>query len=217
MIKAFDEALLDTDRTRAREVVDAAIKQGASPEDIVFKVVIPAINRMIKAMSEDLDANLAQNFMTSQIAVEITDAMIEHFKMPPEKIGRVIIGTSSGDLHTLGKRIVIGCLKSQMVDVIDLGTDVKAEKFVQEALVKKAQVIAISSMMMHCAKSQDGCSKVRQLLKEKGLEGKIKVIVGGAPYRYDPNLYKVVGADACADDGITAGKVILDMIKETRL
>ena len=213
VLEEFNEALFDTDRERAMEIVTNAVEDGYSPEDVVFKVVIPAVDGMIKAISEDMDANLAQHFMTSQIAAEVTEAMVVKFDIPPEKIGRVIIGTSKDDLHTLGKRIVIGCLKSMMIDVIDLGTNVPAERFVEEAQKQDAQVIAISSMMVHTATNKDGCTKVRQLLKEKGLEDKIKIIVGGAPYRFDSNLYKVVGADAWADDGISAGKVISDMIK----
>lgn len=215
-VAAFDEALLDTDRIRAMEVIRSAVAQGVTPEEVVFKVVIPALDKMIKAMSEDLDANLAQNFMTSQIAVEVTDEMIERFEAPPEKIGRVVIGTSKDDLHTLGKRIVIGCLKSQMIDVVDLGTNVPAERFVDEAEAREAQVIAISSMMVHSARSEEGCLKVRRLLQERGLEEKIKIIVGGCPYHYHEALYKIVGADAWADDGITAGKVIADLIKEVQ-
>lgn len=217
VLEEFNEALFDTDRERAMKIVTNAVEAGYSPEDVVFKVVIPAVDGMIKAISEDMDANLAQHFMTSQIAAEVTEAMVAKFDIPPEKIGRVIIGTSKDDLHTLGKRIVIGCLKSMMIDVIDLGTNVPAERFVEEAQKQDAQVIAISSMMVHTATNKDGSSKVRQLLKEKGLEDKIKIIVGGAPYRFDPDLYKVVGADAWADDGISAGKVISDMIKGVKL
>jgi methanogenic corrinoid protein MtbC1 len=69
-------------------------------------------------------------------------------------------------------------------------------------------------MMVHTARGENGCKAVRRILKERGLENKIKVVVGGAPYRFDPQLYKRVGADAWADDGITAGKVISDLIKE---
>lgn len=216
VVAQFNEALFDTDRNQAMQIACDAVDEGYSPKDIVFKVVIPAVDKMIKAISEDMDANLAQHFMTSQIAAEVTEKMVSRFDEPPQKIGIVVIGTSKDDLHTLGKRIVIGCLKSMMIDVIDLGTNVPAQKFVDEAVDNNAQVIAISSMMVHTATNEDGCIKVRQILKEKDLESKIKIIVGGAPYRFDSNLYKRVGADGWADDGITAGKVIADMIKEVQ-
>lgn len=214
VIAAYSEAVFDTDRDKAFEVIHAAIAQGVTPEDIVFKVVIPSMEQMIKAISEDFDANLAQHFMASQIASQVTDEMVALFQTSPETIGRVVIGTSHGDMHTLGKRIVSGCLRSLMIDVIDLGVNVSAERFVDTALEQDAGIIAISSMMVHTARSEYGCLAVRQLLKERRLEDRIKIIVGGAPYTWDTELYKVVLADAWASDGISAGKVIKDLIME---
>ncbi|MBS1211538.1 MAG: Uroporphyrinogen decarboxylase [Proteobacteria bacterium] len=212
-ISAYNEAIFDTDRDRALKVIQDAVDSGVTPEDVVFHIVIPAIEKMVKSISEDFDANLAQHYMASQIAGEVTEAMIARFKQSPEVLGRVVIGTAQGDLHTLGKRIVIGCLKSFMIGVTDIGVNVAPERFVEEAIAHDAQVIAISAMMVHTARGENGCIKVRQILKERGLEDKIKLVVGGAPYRFDQNLYKVVGADAWAEDGVSAGKVIVDLIK----
>jgi methanogenic corrinoid protein MtbC1 len=212
VIAAYNEAVFDTDRDKAFEVIHEAIAQGLTPEDIVFKVVIPAMELMIKAISEDFDANLAQHFMASQIASQVTDEMVALFQSSPETIGRIVIGTSHGDMHTLGKRIVSGCLRSLMIDVVDLGVNVSAERFVDAALEHDANIIAISSMMVHTARSDQGCLAVRQLLKERGLEERIKIVVGGAPYTWDTELCKIVQADAWARDGISAGKVIKDLI-----
>lgn len=214
VIAAYNEAVFDTDRDKAFEVIHEAIAQGLTPEDIVFKVVIPAMELMIKAISEDFDANLAQHFMASQIASQVTDEMVALFQSSPETIGRIVIGTSHGDMHTLGKRIVSGCLRSLMINVIDLGVNVSAERFVDAALEHDANIIAISSMMVHTARSDQGCLAVRQLLKERGLEDRIKIVVGGAPYTWDTELYKIVQADAWARDGISAGKIIKDLIME---
>jgi methanogenic corrinoid protein MtbC1 len=214
IIKAYNEAIFDTDRERALEVIHAAVRQGVSPEDVVFKIVVPAIEQMVKSISEDYDANLAQHFMTSQIAAEVTEEMLARFKTTPESVGRVVIGTAEGDLHSLGKRIVMGCLKAQMVETIDLGVNVPPERFVDEAIANNAQVIGISAMMAHTARGENGCLRVRQLLKERGLAGKIKIIVGGAPFRFDHGLYRAVQADAWAEDGISAGKIIADLIRE---
>lgn len=216
IIKAYNEAIFDTDREQALKVIHDAVALGVSPEDVVFKIVIPAIEQMVKSISEDYDANLAQHFMTSQIAAEVTEEMLARFKTAPEVVGRVVIGTAEGDLHSLGKRIVIGCLKAQMIEVVDLGVNVPPERFVDEAIANNAQVIGISAMMAHTARGENGCLSVRQLLKERGMEEKIKIIVGGAPFRFDHDLYRVVQADAWAEDGISAGKIIADLIREVK-
>lgn len=216
VVKAYNAAVYDTDRARAMQVVEDARQAGMSPEDIVFKVVIPGLDLMIKALSEGYDTNLAQHFMTSQIAAEITEKMLAQFSAPPEIVGRVVIGTAAGDLHTLGKRIVIGCLKAQMIEVADLGVNVPADRFVEEAVARDAQVIGVSAMMVHTARGEGGARKVRRLLDERGLSGKIKLVVGGAPFRYDPELYRQVEADAWAENGVSAAKVILDCIREVK-
>lgn len=216
VIKAYNAAVYETDRTRALQVVTEALEQGISPEDIVFKVVIPGLDMMVKAISEGFDTNLAQHFMTAQIAAEVSERMLAKFKAPPEYLGKVVIGTAAGDLHTLGKRIVIGCLKAQMIEVTDLGVNVPAEKFVDEAVARNAQVIGVSAMMVHTARGENGAIKVRKLLRERGLESRIKLVVGGAPFRYDPELYKTVQADAWAENGVTAASVIMDCIRELK-
>ncbi|NWF38518.1 cobalamin-binding protein [Mariprofundus sp. NF] len=216
IIKAYNEAVYDTDRDRALEIIDTALEKGVTPEEIVFDVIIPAMESMMKSISEDFDANLAQHFMAAQISAEVTEKMLTQFKTPPESLGCIVIGTSVGDMHTLGKRIVSGCLRSMMVDVVDLGVNIKPEAFVDKAVEIGAPVIAISSMMMHTATSENGCLRVREILKERGLEDKIKIVVGGAPYRWDNDLYKSVGADAWADNGITAGEVIKKIVMEAR-
>jgi 5-methyltetrahydrofolate--homocysteine methyltransferase len=215
-IQSYNEAVFETDKQAALEVVNKALSEGLTPEDVVFKLVIPAVEAMMARIESDPDSNLAQHFMTAQIAADVTERMLEKFSQPPEVIGRVVIGAAHGDLHSLGKRIVIGCLKSLMVDVIDLGTNVSAIKFVDAAIEEDAQVIAVSAMMVHTATGEHGSMEIRQLLRERGLEDKIKLAVGGAPYRFDPELYAKVGADAWAPDGVTAAKVIVQLIREVK-
>lgn len=216
IVKAYNEAVFETDKEAAFEVVHAALADGISAEDIVFKVVIPAVEEMMSNITKDPDANLAQHFMTAQIAAEVTEKMLEKFAHPPDIIGRVVIGTAHGDLHSLGKRIVMGCLKALMVEVTDLGVNVPPEKFVDAAVERDAQIIAISAMMVHTATGENGARRVRQLLRERGLENRFRIVVGGAPYRFDNELYKSVGADGWAPDGVNAGRVIVDLIKELK-
>ena len=216
VMNQYNEAIMDTDRDGALLVVRDALNLGISPEEVVFRIVVPAIELMMKSISDNQGVSLAQHFMAAQIASEVVDEMVPRFRKAPEIIGRVVIGTSQGDFHGLGKRIVSGCLKAMMIEVCDLGLNVAPERFVDEALARDAQVIAISSMMVHTARGENGCSRVRQLLKERGLEKQIRIAVGGAPYRFDPELYRTVGAVAWAENGIEAGKVISDLIREVR-
>jgi methanogenic corrinoid protein MtbC1 len=214
LITAYNEAIVDTDRERALRVVLDAEQRGVSPEQIVFSVVLPAMDAMMKSISVDLDANLAQHYLTAQIADTVTTAMIPKFAVRPTLSGKVVVGNAKGDLHALGRRILIGCLRARMVDVKDLGVNVAPERFVDEALAFGAQVIGISAMMVHTARGPGGCLKVRQLLRERELEGRLKLVVGGAAFRFDPHLYQTVGADAWAEDAVTGACVIQALTQE---
>ena len=213
---AYFEAIFDSDRERALKVVRQAVGAGMTPEDIVFEVVVPAIDKMVAGFSETFDTSIAQHFVATKIAAEITEEMMQKFQTPPVIIGRVVIGASAGDFHGLGKRIVAGCLKTQMIDVIDIGVNASAEKFVETAIEQKAQVIGIAAMMVHTACGENGCRKVRRLLQERGMESAINIVVGGAPYRFDHELYKKVQADAWAANGIEAGLLIKGLIGEAK-
>jgi methanogenic corrinoid protein MtbC1 len=214
--KAYSESLYDTDRPRALRVVQDALDSGMAPETIVFEVVLPTIESMVDSVSMNFDTSLAQHFMTSQISAEVVDEMVGHFTQPPTMIGHVVIGTSPGDFHGLGKRIVIGCLKAAMIGVTDLGLNVPAERFVNEAVARSADVIGISSMMVHTARGDNGCLGVRRLLRERGLEDRIKIAVGGAPYRFDHDLYKHVGADGWSGSALDAAPLIKRLIGEVK-
>lgn len=216
IVGRYNEAVMDTDRQQALEVVNHALAEGMTPEEVIFDLIVPALEDMITAVSERRDVSLAQHFMASCIAAEVTEQMIPLFARAPEYIGKMVIGTSSGDFHGLGKRIVSGCLKAQMIDVADLGLNVQPEVFVDQALKHGASVIGISSMMVHTARGENGALGVRKILRERGLEARIKIIVGGAPYRYDHELAAVVASDAWAENGIAAGPVIAALIREVR-
>jgi methanogenic corrinoid protein MtbC1 len=213
VLSAYNEAIFDADREQALQVVEDAIRAGARPEDIVFQVVIPAFGMMSKLVADDGEGSLAQQFLMARIGSAVTERMLQKFAAAPKCAGRVVLGTSVGDMHSLGKTIVRGCLTAMMFDVIDLGVSVSAERFVEEAVMANAQVIAVSSMMTHTAIGENGCLGIRRILKERRLENRIKIIVGGAPYRFDPLLYQTVQADGWAPDGVAAGEVIGEFIK----
>lgn len=216
VLSSYYAAVIDTDRDRALAVVQGALAAGVSPEDVVFQVVVPAIELTMQAINDGGDVNLAQHFMSSQIGAAVVEEMIPLFSKKPETAGRIVLGTAAGDFHGLGKRIVAGCLKARMIDVLDLGLNVPAERFVDEAIAAGAQVIGISAMMVHTARGENGALKVRQILRERQLEARFKIIVGGAAYRWDHALYKAVEADAWAENGMLAADVVCALVQEVR-
>jgi len=216
ILDSYLTALFDTDKAAALRIVQEALDGGLTPEQVIFEVIIPGMERMIGGMISDNLVTLSQHFLASQIAEEVTDRLIPLFATVPEVQGHVVIGTSHGDFHGLGKKIVIGCLKARMFQVTDLGINVAPEKFVEQALAVGAEVIAISSMMVHTATGERGPKRVRQMLREQGLEDRLRIIVGGAPYRFHENLYLEVGADAWGDTAAQAPEIVARLVREVR-
>lgn len=216
ILDSYLTALFDTDKTAALRVVREALDGGLTPEQVIFEVIIPGMERMIGGMISDNLVTLSQHFLASQIAEEVTDRLIPLFATVPEVQGHVVIGTSHGDFHGLGKKIVIGCLKARMFQVTDLGINVAPEMFVDQALEVGAEVIGISSMMVHTATGERGPKRVRQLLRERGVEDRLRIIVGGAPYRFHQNLYLEVGADAWGDTAAEVPAIVARLVREVR-
>jgi len=109
--------------------------------------------------------------------------------------GRVVIGSVQGDLHDIGKNLVGIVLKGAGFEVIDLGNDVAAEKFVAAAKSQDACVIGMSALL---TTTMPVMKEVVDLLKKENLDGRIKTIIGGAPV--SQNYAGEIGADAYGYD-----------------
>jgi 5-methyltetrahydrofolate--homocysteine methyltransferase len=120
-------------------------------------------------------------------------------------IGKVVVGSVQGDLHDIGKNLVAIMLKGAGFEIIDLGNDVSPEKFVDAAIDNEAGVIGMSALL---TTTMPVMKKVVDLVKERDLRDKIRIIVGGAPLTDD--YAKQIGADAYGFDGMNA----VDKVKE---
>jgi 5-methyltetrahydrofolate--homocysteine methyltransferase len=113
--------------------------------------------------------------------------------------GKVVIGTVQGDLHDIGKNLVAIMLKGAGFDVIDLGNDVSPEKFLDTAQSEGATVIGMSALL---TTTMPAMKRVIDLARERGVYGKIRFLVGGAPL--SAAYAAEIGADAYCFDGTSA-------------
>ncbi|MBN2656175.1 MAG: cobalamin-dependent protein [Spirochaetales bacterium] len=217
VLEDYYHAVFDTDREEALAVVNSALVEGLTPQRIIFDVIIPSIRRMEGELVKSNNTTLAQHYVCSKVSSEITDRLIPLLPGSDLSRGTVVLGTALGDFHGLGKKIVGSILNSNMYKVVDIGINVPPEKFVSAALEHKASVIGISSMMVHTSRGPGGAKGVKAILEERGLEKQIKIIVGGAPYLFDSNLYLETGADAWAPTAIDAVEALNKLMEEIRL
>jgi corrinoid protein of di/trimethylamine methyltransferase len=116
--------------------------------------------------------------------------------------GKVVLGTVKGDLHDIGKNLVKIMLEGKGLDVIDLGTDVSPQAFIEAAIKESANVIACSALLTTTM------IVMKEVVKEaeaKGIKGKIKIMVGGAPVTQ--NFCDSIGADYYTPDAASASDV----------
>lgn len=120
---------------------------------------------------------------------------------------RMVIGTVKGDLHSIGKDIVILMMRSAGFDVTDLGVDVSSVDFVKAVREKGARLLGISALMTTTIQEQ---KKIIDLLQQENLRTQVKVIVGGAPLSEEWAM--AIGADGYAPDAISGVKKARHML-----
>lgn len=118
--------------------------------------------------------------------------------------GKVVLGTVKGDLHDIGKNLVRMMMEGKGLEVIDLGVDVSAEKFVEAAISNNANIIACSALL---TTTMTEMKTVVENVNASALAGKVKVMIGGAPIT--DNFRASIGADVYTADAASAADAAL--------
>ena len=143
----------------------------------------------------------------SQAAMPILEEEIKRRGQQAKSLGTVVLGTVSGDIHTIGKSMVGVLLVAQGFRVVDIGADVPADKFVNAVKENKADILALSALLTTTAPQQ---GKVISALKEAGLRDHVKIMVGGGAITQE--FANSIGADgygATAPGAVELAKSLL--------
>ena len=123
--------------------------------------------------------------------------------------GKVIVGTVKGDLHDIGKNLVIMMLEGGGFEVIDLGIDVSADKFIEAIRQHQPQAVGMSALLTTTIKEM---KSTIQEIEKAGLRKKVKIIIGGAPVT--ERFAKDIGADGYARDAASAVDMVKSLVSE---
>lgn len=149
---------------------------------------------------EDNEYYVSDLIMAGEVFKQANALISEHIEVESgETRGTVVIGTVQGDIHDIGKDLVVGLLKAANYTVVDLGVDVPPAKFVEALQVNDAPVVGLSGLL---TVSFDSMKETVAALEAAGLRGKVKVMVGGGPVTEQVRAY--VGADALGADAQAA-------------
>ena len=201
-LKDLKTAIVECDELeKIKLLVRKALDAGVKPLDIV-DVMREALDKVGELYSKGeyflMELTIAGN-AASEI-VKMLEPELKRSNVPVK--GKVVIGTVFGDLHYIGKDIVIAMLKSQGFDVIDLGVDVPATKFVETVKKEKPDILAMSGLLTIV---KDEMRKVIEKLKEEGLRETVKVMIGGRAVSEE--YAKEIGADAFGESAVDAVKL----------
>jgi trimethylamine corrinoid protein len=205
-IAEFEEALLSVNRSKARRLIQNSCTVNA-PGSCLEMLIIPALEEIGKKWEQG-EVALSQVYMSGKICEEIVDAMLPPGH-PDRKDQPLIAIVVLEDHHALGKRILYSMLRAAGYEVKDYGTGVTSDILVQMALSDKIQILLISTLMLPAAIR---CQGVIDRIKEN--QPGTKIIVGGAPFRFDPELWREVHADAMGHSAIDTIEIIRTMTKE---
>jgi len=195
------QAIITSDRAAAEEVAQRALDGGIAPADIMANGFVKGIQE-VGELFESGELFLPELMMSADAmagATEVTNAALEGEAAAAK--GRVVIGTVQGDVHDIGKAIVIAYLKANGYEVSDLGRDVPAASFIARAKEEGADVIGMSALLTTTMEEQ---RKVIKVIKDEGLA--FKTVVGGAPCTQ--RWAEQIGADAYAEDASDGVKKI---------
>ncbi len=184
-----------------RQMLDA----GEDPMKIINEGLINGINVIGERFKEG-EIYVPEMMMAAQAmksGMELAKEKVEGSDIPTA--GKVIMGTVAGDLHDIGKNLVAMMLESSGFNVVDLGVDVEADKFIAAVREHNAQVIGMSALL---TTTMPAMKEVIEALKEDGLRSNVKVMIGGAPVTQD--YADEIGADGFAAD---AG-IAIDLCKQ---
>lgn len=192
-----------------KQLTQAAIDQGIEPERILRNALIAGmdeVGELFKA-NEIYVPEVLLSAKSMQQAMQLLRPLLIKEGIKP--LGKVVIGTVQGDLHDIGKNLVAMMLEGAGFEIIDLGNDVPPEKFVDKAIEVDAPIIAMSALLTTTMYSM---KQTIDLLRKKGLDGRISTMVGGAPVT--ESFAREIGATAYGEDAATAVEIARRLIKQ---
>ncbi len=198
-VDRFEQALLSVDRLGARNILTAS-RDGQTPIEIVESLVLPALER-IGAGWERGDIALSQVYMSGRICEELVNSVLPPGGSIRENQPKMAIAVLD-DYHLLGKRIVYSALRASGFELLDYG-QTRVDDIARRVQEDGVQILLISTLMLPSALHvQD----LRSRLNALGLD--VKIVVGGAPFRFDDQLWQEVGADAMGQNASDAMSII---------
>jgi 5-methyltetrahydrofolate--homocysteine methyltransferase len=202
------DAILTGNAKKAEEVTKAALEAKADPSQLVQKYMIPAMDEVGRRF-ECNEYFVPELLIAARAMKTAMELITPHLAAAgAEPVGRVIIGTVQGDLHDIGKNLVASMLEGGGFQVVDLGVDVPAEKFIAAVKEeKKGTILGLSALL---TTTMTMMKNVISALEKAGVRQKTRVMIGGAPITQQ--YADEIGADGYSDNASGAVAVARKLV-----
>ncbi len=190
--------IVEQNKEKVEELSNKVISEGGDPLELMNKAFIPGINKVgdLFGRGQLFLPELMQAADAMKVATDIVnEALAKDETVEQAKKGSVIIATVKGDVHDIGKCIVVSLMKANGLEVHDLGRDVAVDTIIEKAIEVNADVIGTSALLTTTMNEQ---KVLEEALKSAGLRDRFFTMVGGAPCT--PRWAARIGADAYAED-----------------
>ncbi len=194
--------LSDLKEPEALEFVERALAQGTDPMDLL-KQAKEGMNIVGQRFADEYYF-IPDLIFSGEILRRIINRLEPHLKKAKEEksLGKVIIGTVAGDIHDIGKDLVVFMLDVHGFEVIDLGINVPVEKFVTAIKESGSTIVGLSGFL---TLAFDSMKDTIDAIKEAGLRNQVKIMIGGG--QIDEQVKSFTGADAYGRDAVAAVKL----------
>ena len=203
--KKIVEAVLVGDVEKTKALTQEILNKGVSPHDVIEKGLMEGMN-LVGDKFEKREYFLPDLLVAAEAVKRATEIIKPHLKGERGR-GTVVIGTVSGDIHDLGKNLVVSTLEASGFKVVDLGVDVPSEKFVNAVKEEKANIVAISALI---TTTMLGMKDIIEAMVKDGIRKEVKVMVGGAPL--DEEFARKIGADRYARSSRDATRKAVELV-----
>jgi methanogenic corrinoid protein MtbC1 len=201
------QLLADLDEHGVIDLVKAEIEAGGDANELLRACQEGMV--MVGQKFEEGTYFISDLMMAGEIFTQINALMAP--KMVGNQgplVGKVVAGTVKGDIHNIGKDLVVAMLKSANMEVTDLGVDVSAERFVKAVKETGAKVVGLSALM---TVAFDSLKSTVDAFEKAGLRDKVKIMVGGGPV--DGKVCKYAGADNWGADAQAAVRIAKEWLQ----
>jgi len=204
LFQALSDAVVGMDEDRARELANEAVERGIDAYTTIERGLVDGMGRAGE-LFESEEYFIPELLLCSDAMYIGLEILQPHLKVEDanQRRFKVVIGVVEGDTHDIGKNLVRIMLEASGFDVIDLGRDIPAQRFVDTAISENADVIALSTLM---TTTMDAMAEVVDKLDAANLRERFKVIVGGGPI--SPAFAKRIHADGYANSAPNAVKLV---------